>query len=136
MDAADEAIESPRAAFRIIAIVLFVSAILLAFSLPAVGLWVTLVLVAYVILLSRYPAAWLLLLPSVLAIVNLAPWTGRFFFDESDAFVMATLAAFLWQGSFSNIYRHWNALNLVFILRLLCTLSPSCRSCCCWTRMP
>ncbi|MEE4661864.1 MAG: O-antigen ligase family protein, partial [Halieaceae bacterium] len=34
--------------------------------------------------------AWLVVLPAVLPVLDLAPWTGRFFFDESDLFLLVS----------------------------------------------
>lgn len=105
---------SPRLPHRLLAIAVAVLAGLLALSLPGVGLWVVVLLASYFFLVLRFPTSWLLVLPCVLVVFNLAPWTGRFFFDESDAFVMMTLAAWLWQGPFVRTYRRFSALNVVF----------------------
>lgn len=106
----------PKLFYRIAAVGLGLLACLLALSLPAVGLWLTPLLVLYLVLLLRFPASWLLLLPGILVVFNLTPWTGRFFFDESDAFVMMTLAAWLWQGPFVKTWWRLSALNLSLIV--------------------
>ena len=52
---------------------------------------------AYAALLYRYPDAWLLVLPALLPVLDLAPWTGRFFFDELDLLLLLTAAAGYWR---------------------------------------
>jgi hypothetical protein len=41
----------------------------------------------------------LLAVPALLPVLDLAPWTGRFFFDEFDGLVLATLAVGLWRAA-------------------------------------
>jgi hypothetical protein len=49
-------------------------------------------LAIYAALLWRWPQAWLVLLPMLLPVVDLAPWSGRFYFDEGDFLVLVTAA--------------------------------------------
>ena len=63
--------------------------------------WGALVLVGlgfYALLLWRYRNAWLLVVPAALPLLNLAPGTGRFFFDEFDMLMATTVAMALWHG--------------------------------------
>lgn len=53
-------------------------------------------LVAYAILLYRRPAAWLVALPTLLPVLDFAPMSGRFFWDEFDFFVATTVGVRLW----------------------------------------
>ncbi|HYP69187.1 MAG TPA: hypothetical protein VEP67_13170, partial [Thiobacillaceae bacterium] len=50
----------------------------------------------YCALLFRYSAAWLILVPAALPLLDLAPWTGRFFWDEFDLLILLTLVVALW----------------------------------------
>ena len=84
---------------RGIAIVFALAAIALVVSYPIGRVQLALALLVYAALLTRYPTAWLLVLPALLPILDLAPWTGRFFFDEFDAFVATTLATGLWRSA-------------------------------------
>ena len=52
----------------------------------------------YCALLRRWPHCWLLLVPAALPVLDLAPWTGRFFLDEFDALLAATLLMRAWRG--------------------------------------
>ena len=54
-------------------------------------------LLLYAILLLQYPAIWLFFIPALLPVLDLAPWTGWFFLDEFDLFVLVTLAVSLWE---------------------------------------
>ncbi len=55
-------------------------------------------LLLYFLLLLRFRHGWMLVIPAVLPALDLAPWTGRFFFDESDLFLLVTLAVALLHG--------------------------------------
>lgn len=66
---------------------------------PLGGHWLGLALLAYCALLWRWPHAWLLLVPVALPVLDLAPWTGRFFLDEFDALLAATLLMQGWRSS-------------------------------------
>jgi len=46
---------------------------------------------AYAACLWRWPWLWLVALPALLPLFDLASWSGRFFFDEFDAFVLLTV---------------------------------------------
>jgi hypothetical protein len=46
-------------------------------------------------LLLWRPALWLILLPLLLPVLDLRPWTGRIYLDEFDVLVLVTLAAYL-----------------------------------------
>ncbi|MDT8426765.1 MAG: VanZ family protein [Methyloprofundus sp.] len=55
-------------------------------------------LILYAIILSKYPQAWLMVIPALLPITDLSPWTGRLFFAEFDYFIILTFAISLWYG--------------------------------------
>ncbi|TCV88110.1 O-antigen ligase family protein [Sulfurirhabdus autotrophica] len=74
-------------------ILLVVSAVLFGFPRWPIALGVGLAL--YLSILWRYPQAWLLVIPATLPLLDLAPWTGRFFFDEFDLLILSTLALLL-----------------------------------------
>jgi glycopeptide antibiotics resistance protein len=106
---------APKALSRAVAFVFFGAGVSLAYSLPGLSLPLVVILLAYSALLARYPATWLLLLPSVFAAFNFAPWTGWFFFDESDAFVLVTLGVFLWQKPLEAVWFRKDALNIAIL---------------------
>jgi hypothetical protein len=66
-----------------------------AWSYPLGGAWLLGAALLYGALLWRRPQAWLVLLPAALPVLDLAPWTGRFYFDEFDCLLAATVA---WRG--------------------------------------
>lgn len=53
--------------------------------------------VAYCLLLYWRPRLWLLLVPAALPWLDLSPWTGRFFVDELDLMLLATLLVGYWR---------------------------------------
>lgn len=77
---------------------LFVTLIIIAlFNYPIGAIWLGLFLVGYATLLLYFPFAWLIVLPALLPIMDFAPYTGRFFFDEFDLVILTTLAFYFWQ---------------------------------------
>lgn len=87
-----------RWSVRVSGLALFLCAMALAVDLPRWGLWVAPGLAMYAVLLLWRPLTGLLVIPAALALVDLAPWTGRFFLDEFDLLMLTTLAVALFQG--------------------------------------
>ncbi len=56
-------------------------------------------LVVYGGVLWRWPAAWLVTVPAALALLDLAPWTGRFFLDEFDLLMLVTAGVLFLGGA-------------------------------------
>lgn len=50
----------------------------------------------YGCMIWKYSYIYLLILPALLPVLDLAPWTGRFFFDEFDILILVTLAVRYW----------------------------------------
>lgn len=63
-----------------------------AWSLPALGWPVLAVLVGATAMVWRWPVLALALVPAALPVFDLAPWTGRFFWDEFDLLMLVVLA--------------------------------------------
>jgi len=84
---------------RSAALLLLVLAACLVWGFPRWELWLGAGLCVYVLALWKYPPAWLLVVPALLPVLNLAPSTGRFFFDEFDLLMVCTTAMALWHGS-------------------------------------
>ncbi|MDO8844320.1 MAG: VanZ family protein [Methylicorpusculum sp.] len=95
--------------WRIVSVILWtiLVAALLDYPIAAPGLG--LFLIAYTALLIFFPFAWLIVIPALLPIMDFAPWTGRFFFDEFDLVILATLAFYFWQKP------KWNQRSLLSI---------------------
>ena len=55
----------------------------------------------YLAALLRWPMLWLLLLPAVLPVLDLAPWTGWLLFDEFDILILGTVAVALVRGRYA-----------------------------------
>lgn len=71
----------------------------LVVTYPFARLQLAFALAVYAVFLVRYPMAWLLILPALLPVLDLAPWTGRYFFDEFDGFVLVTLFIGMWRDA-------------------------------------
>lgn len=55
-------------------------------------------LASYILVLWLWPTAWLVAVPVALPLLDLAPWTGRFFVDGFDLFLLVTAGALLLRG--------------------------------------
>lgn len=64
---------------------------LLALSWPVAGGWLALGLVVCSVGLWYRPDGWALLIPALLPVLFLAPWSGRYFFDEFDLLLAVTV---------------------------------------------
>ncbi len=64
---------------------------------PVAKNWIALGLGAYVLLLWRFPSAWLLIIPTLLPVLDFTPWSGRIFFGEFDLLVLMTCAVGYWR---------------------------------------
>jgi hypothetical protein len=65
---------------------------------PLGAVWLAACLFLYALILWRYPCSWLFFIPALLPVLDLARWTGWFFLDEFDLFVLITLAVNLLRG--------------------------------------
>ncbi len=101
----------------------------LSFGVALIGLWsqpfaripLAVGALLYVLLLRRYPHAWLILTPALLPVLDLAPWSGRFFFDEFDLVLLLTLAVGYWNASTSSTGKIRLPVGLQFVLGLFAT---------------
>jgi VanZ family protein/O-antigen ligase len=75
---------------------LFIAVAVLLVAHPF-GARLTAFLGAYALLVWRWPRAALPAILALLPVLDLAPWSGWFFFDEFDAVLMVTLALLLWR---------------------------------------
>lgn len=57
-------------------------------------------LLVYGLVCLLRPAFWLFAIPCLLPVLDLAPWSGRLYFQEIDAFLLMTAAACLWHGHY------------------------------------
>jgi hypothetical protein len=76
----------------------------------------------YVLVLVRFPTTWLPVVLASLPVLDFAPWTGQFFFDEYDALLLLTIAVVsIRQGRFAHWNRHfeWTTMSVVLVTGLL-----------------
>jgi hypothetical protein len=85
---------------RLLSILLIVGVGGSLWAFPRWSLFLAVGGIAYGALLYRYPRAWMIVIPAALPLLDLAPWSGRFFWDEFDLLMLTTLAVALWQGRF------------------------------------
>jgi hypothetical protein len=82
---------------KVAALAFFVGLALSLAVYPLAGNWLALVLAAYALLLWWRPDCWLLALPALLPVLDLAPHTGWFFLEEIDLLLMLTMAIIFWR---------------------------------------
>jgi hypothetical protein len=52
----------------------------------------------YFIVSQIFPNCWLIVVPAILPLLYLAPFSGRLFFDEFDLLIIVTIAGYLWKN--------------------------------------
>lgn len=75
-------------------------------SFPLWQWGIVLGLLVYMAAIWIWPLAWLVVVPAALPLLDLAPWTGRFFFDEFDLLILATAGSLWLRG------RNWPSARL------------------------
>jgi VanZ family protein len=104
-----------------IAFVLALAAVLAVLAYPGPRLMLSLGLAAYALILFRDPAAWLVALPALLPVLDLAQWTGALFVDEFDLAVVTTLAVLCLRTPSAGAGRWPPALAVVLVLGAVAT---------------
>ena len=114
---------SPTSALpgRIAGLILLAAALFSVVDFPDGRIALALGLAAYGTLLGVRPQAWLVIVPAALPLLDFAPWTGRFFWDEFDLLMLTTLAVGMWQGQFSSTAWKVPRLGILLALFLLVT---------------
>lgn len=69
------------------------------FDFPLAAWLMAFGLLAFALLLWWQPLAWLLVVPAALPVLDLAPWSGRFFLDEFDLLMTVALAMLILRAS-------------------------------------
>lgn len=83
---------TPSWTARPLAVGLFLLAAVSVVRFPIWQLPLAVGLAAYAVLLARQPLAYLLVVPAALPLLDLATFSGRFFWDEFDLLIVTTLA--------------------------------------------
>lgn len=81
----------------------------------------------YFLLLCWRPALWLFCLPALLPVLDLAPWTGWFFFEEIDLLLLLTIACAYWRLPHSAVLSLSPAARLWLLLISLAWLAALLR---------
>lgn len=92
--------DPPALPGRVAGLVLLAAALLSLVGFPDWRIAIALGLAAYLVLLAFRPRAWLVVVPAALPLLDLAPWTGRFFWDEFDLVMLTTLVVGVWHRQF------------------------------------
>lgn len=67
---------------------------------PYAALPLAIALGVFAALCLRFPAFWLCVIPALLPLCDLAPWSGRIFLQEIDLFLLVAMAGALWHGQY------------------------------------
>lgn len=89
---------SPGLTGRFVALLLLAGTGISLYQFPFLQAGLAAGLILYAALLWFLPLAWLIVIPAALGLLDLAHWSGRFFWDEFDLLMLVTLAAAMWQG--------------------------------------
>jgi hypothetical protein len=77
--------------------VLFVACVAaFTWRFPLGQLWLAIGFGVYAVVLLKFPRVWLIIVPAAMPVLDLATFSGWYFFDEFDALVLLTLAVLLW----------------------------------------
>lgn len=106
---------------------------LLLFALTLFSLWhfpiaqlsILIALILYVGLLLYKPLSWLIILPLITVGLSLAPWSGRFIFNEHDLFLLITIATGLLNSLRLPASNHTSKMLLPGIFTAFCLVSLS-----------
>ncbi|MDX9838888.1 MAG: hypothetical protein RBT39_15110 [Azoarcus sp.] len=107
LPADDGSLRSARAGFGVLGLVSFVALCGFAWTHPlgwGVG---ALIAASFVTIMALRREAWLVVVPALVPVVDLAAWTGEIYFTESDALVLSALAVGgLWVALQPGLGRH------------------------------
>jgi len=115
----EEKARGPILLQRSIAVAFFAAVMVALINFPFARILLSIGLCVYGVVLYRYPNAWLVVLPALLPVLDLAPWSGRFFFDEFDFFVLLTLSVALWSRNRPSVTPCRTSSVLLLIVLLL-----------------
>ncbi|MEE4109734.1 MAG: hypothetical protein V2I24_10320 [Halieaceae bacterium] len=80
---------------RAVGLLLVVATLIAAQDLPRYGVALFVAASVYLLAVIKLPRLWLVVLPVLCVSLDLAPWTGRFLYNELDAFFWVTIGAAL-----------------------------------------
>ena len=83
-------------AFRIVSVLVLGATAWGLYLFPSEPLLLAIAVTLYAVLMLRFPAVWLFVIPALLPTFDLAPWTGWFFFNEFDLLVLTTIGIGYW----------------------------------------
>ncbi|WP_413437517.1 VanZ family protein [Sulfuriferula sp. GW1] len=83
-------------AFRIVSVLALGATAWGLYLFPSEPRLLAIAVTLYAVLMLRFPAVWLFIIPALLPTFDLAPWTGWFFFNEFDLLVLTTIGIGFW----------------------------------------
>lgn len=83
-------------AFRIVSVLVLGATAWGLYLFPSEPRLLAIAVTLYAVLMLRFPAVWLFVIPALLPTFDLAPWTGWFFFNEFDLLVLTTIGIGFW----------------------------------------
>ncbi|MEM9315196.1 MAG: hypothetical protein AAGA95_11260 [Pseudomonadota bacterium] len=108
---------------RATGLALIVIALIAARDLPRVGAAVFSAGAVYLLLLVSMQRLWLLVLPTFCVLVDLAPWTGRFIYNELDVVFWLTVAAALICARYQwPVWEHWSRIQRAGLILIIAYL--------------
>ena len=105
---------SPSWGNRIIAIIVMMLVTWGTLNFPVASIALLTGFLTYFTLLIRMPQVWILVLPALLPVLYLTPWSGRILWDSFDLLLLTTLAGAIWQGCYRKVQFPQTRSNALF----------------------
>lgn len=70
------------------------------YDYPVGSLWLAVGLIGFALASLLQPALWLFVIPCLIPLLDLAPWSGRLFLQDLDCFLLVAFAMCLWHGHY------------------------------------
>ncbi|MEZ5549096.1 MAG: hypothetical protein R3E74_15120 [Pseudomonadales bacterium] len=109
---------SPSWGNRIIAIIVMMLVTWGTLNFPVASIALLTGFLTYFTLLIRMPQVWILVLPALLPVLYLTPWSGRILWDSFDLLLLTTLAGAIWQGCYRKVQFPQTRSNALFVITL------------------
>lgn len=89
---------------RVIAFLIGIWVVYSVYLFPSFQVPLFLSLLVYFVILQRFSYVWLIVLPTLLPVLDLTPWTGRIVINEFDFLILTTFLAACWNGRLSFMF--------------------------------
>lgn len=86
---------------RVVAVILALTVVYCVLTFPIANIYIAIALAAYSVVLWQRSNLWLMILPAMVPLIDLVPWSGRALITVFDLFIVITVAIAFWHRRFS-----------------------------------